>query len=277
MNELIIPNKDIKEMAQAMGPLFQKRPEDMFALMLLAQAEGKHPAIAAQEYDIIQGRPALRSQSAQARFQIAGGKVIWKTRTDTEASATFSHPQGGELTITWTIDRAKNAGLTGKDNWKKYPAQMLSARVVSEGVRAVFPACLSGMYLPEEIEDIHHDQPAEPRNVTPEAVEVQGTVSDAAPDFQKQYLDAGKMIAAIVSTEANGGWTEKQKADLDLRGLLKAAKDSQDAAMALVAVRRAEIANQYRTDPAWTQVVADIVSKGMDLEALDMMKAGLSA
>jgi hypothetical protein len=51
------------------------------------------------------------------------------------------------------MERANAAGLTGKATWKQYPDQMLSARVVAEGVRAVFPACLNGVYLAEEVAD----------------------------------------------------------------------------------------------------------------------------
>ena len=106
-----------------------KTPEHAFALMLVAQAEGRHPATIAQEYDIIQGRPALKSQSALARFQAAGGRIQWVERSDLACEARFVHEQGGELTIRWTMERAKAAQLTSKDNWKRFPAQMLSARV----------------------------------------------------------------------------------------------------------------------------------------------------
>jgi hypothetical protein len=169
MNDLV-PFEQLQRMAAVMGKgkMFGKTPEDLLPLMLIAQAENKHPAIAALEYDIIQGRPAINSKAALARFQASGGRIQWTKRTDTECSATFEHPQGGKLEITWTMKRAETAGLTGKDNWKKYPAQMLSARVVSEGVRAIFPACLSGMYTVEETADF--DLPVVPsmRNVTPE-------------------------------------------------------------------------------------------------------------
>lgn len=152
----LVPFADIRSMAEVMGKtgMFGKTPEQLLPLMLIAQAEHKHPAIAAQEYDIIQGRPAINSKSALARFQAAGGRIQWGDRTDAVCTATFAHPQGGELTITWTMDRAQKAGLTNKDNWKKYPTQMLSARVIAEGVRAVFPACLSGMYTAEEVQDM---------------------------------------------------------------------------------------------------------------------------
>lgn len=147
---------DIERMAIGIaesGLFGAKTPEHAFALMLVAQAEGRHPATIAQEYDIIQGRPALKSQSALARFQAAGGRIQWVERSDLACEARFVHEQGGELTIRWTMERAKAAQLTSKDNWKRFPAQMLSARVVAEGVRAVFPACLNGVYLAEEVAD----------------------------------------------------------------------------------------------------------------------------
>jgi hypothetical protein len=158
-NQLVVHNQsvsDIETMAKAItksGLFGIKSPDQAVALMLVAQSEGRHPASVASEFDIIQGRPALKSQAALARFQAAGGKIQWTSRGPTKCAAKFSHPQGGDLEITWTMDRANAAGLTGKQTWKQYPDQMLSARVVAEGVRAVFPACLNGVYLAEEVAD----------------------------------------------------------------------------------------------------------------------------
>lgn len=182
MNDLV-PLSDIEKMADIFGrnKLFGKTKEEMLQLMILAHAEGKHPAIAVQEYDMIQGRPAINSKAALSRFQASGGKIQWKERTDERATANFSHPSGGTLDITWDIKRAQQAGLTGKDNWKKYPAQMLSARVIAEGVRAIYPACLSGMYTVEEVKDMSYIPPApEPEmEVTIKAAEGQETVIES--------------------------------------------------------------------------------------------------
>lgn len=155
-NGNVLPLRDVQMMAEAIakcGFFGVKTKDQALGLMLVAQAEGRHPATIAQEYDIIQGRPALKSAAALARFQHAGGRIDWIRSDATVASARFRHDLGGELVITWDMDRAKVAGLLGKDNWRKFPDQMLRARVVSEGVRAVFPACLNGMYLAEEVQD----------------------------------------------------------------------------------------------------------------------------
>lgn len=182
---------DLQVMAKAMattGMFGFKRPEEAFALMLIAQSEGKHPATIAQDYDLIQGRPALKSVAALSRFQHAGGSIQWHERTDVLASATFSHKLGGDVTITWSIERARAAQLTGKDTWKKFPAQMLAARVVAEGVRACFPACLNGFYLAEEVQDIEpRNEPAE-RQQAPRMEVTQAPPVDLADPAERDAL-----------------------------------------------------------------------------------------
>lgn len=155
-NNQVISIQDIERMAHAFaksGLFGIKTVEQGVALMLIAQAEGLHPAVAARDYNIIQGRPALKSDALLARFQSAGGKISWHAYTDQSVSGTFSHPQGGSVTVEWTITQAKAAGLTGKDNWKNYPRAMLRARVISEAIRTVYPGVSVGVYTVEEAQD----------------------------------------------------------------------------------------------------------------------------
>ena len=130
-----------------------KTPDQALALMLVAQAEGRHPATAAQEYHIIQNRPALKADTLLARYQQAGGTVKFEELSEKRCAATFSHPASGAFTIDWTIEMAQRAGLAGKDTWKSYPRAMLRARVISEGVRTSFPGVAIGVYTPEELQD----------------------------------------------------------------------------------------------------------------------------
>ena len=147
---------DMERMALAIaksGLFGMKSPEQALALGLLAVSENKPFASICAEYDVIQGRPALKSQACLARFQQAGGTIQWITRSDKECTLEGKHPAGGTLQVTWTMDRANAAGLTGKQNWKQYPTAMLSSRCVAELVRAIYPACLNGVYLAEEVQD----------------------------------------------------------------------------------------------------------------------------
>lgn len=133
-----------------------KTPQQAMALMLIAQAEGTHPALAARDFHIIQGRPALKADAMLARFQNAGGVVEWQDYTDAKVSGRFSHPSASPkpVLIEWTLEQAKRIGLAGKDNWKNYPRAMLRARVISEGVRTVYPGIAVGLYTVEEVQDM---------------------------------------------------------------------------------------------------------------------------
>lgn len=153
----IVPYQEITQMAEAIAKsqLFgMKMPDQVIALMLVAQANNQHPAAAARDYDIINGRPAKKAEAMLRDFIGAGGSVQWHQLADEIADATFSHQAGGSVRIEWTMRRAFTAGLTGKDNWKKWPRQMLRSRCISEGVRTVYPVATGGMHAPEEIQDM---------------------------------------------------------------------------------------------------------------------------
>lgn len=168
----IIPFQELQAMATVIakaGSFGFKTAEQAAALMLVAQADGLHPAKAATHYHIINGKPSLTADAMLARFQTAGGRVNWDAYSDDAVTGTFSHPQGGSVSITWTLARAKKAGV---GNLEKFPAAMLRARCISEGVRTVYPGVIVGMYTPEEVSTF--EQPIR-------TLELE-TVQETAPD-----------------------------------------------------------------------------------------------
>jgi len=190
-----IPVGEIERMALAVansGLFGIKTPEAAMSLMLISIAEGRHPALAARDYDIIQGRPAKKSEAMLRDFLQSGGSVEWHELTDDIADATFSHPQGGKVRITWDMARAKTAGLAGRDMFRKFPRQMLRSRVVSEGIRTTCPMATSGMYVPEEVQEfdapkqIKIEKPVikqeeEPETITAEVIEDEPETAPQAP------------------------------------------------------------------------------------------------
>jgi hypothetical protein len=191
----LVPYEQVQSMAQAMaksGLFGMKTPEQALALMLVAQAEGQHPATIAQDYDIIQGRAARKTHSVLARFQAAGGRIEWHALSDTEADATFSHPQGAAR-IRWTIEMARKIGLAGKDNWKHYPRAMLRARCIAEGVRAAYPAAIGGLLVTEEAQDM------------PSAPKQMGAAEVVAPEIPAELLEAAR-AAADQGLDAYAAW-----------------------------------------------------------------------
>ena len=214
MSNELVPVSALERMAEAVSAskLFGiTNKEQALALMLVAQAEGLHPATAARDYHIIQGRPSLKADAMLARYLNSGGKVEWHEHTDATVSATFSHPAGGSLKIDWDMARAKQAGLGDKGTWKQYPRQMLRARVISEGVRATNPAVATGIYTPEEVQDMEPARKEKEINPQPKALS-EKALKAALSEFEAKGFDAQKVRAAIghdqpwTKDEMNAAW-----------------------------------------------------------------------
>jgi hypothetical protein len=214
------------------GMFGAKQPEQALALMMLAQAEGMHPMIAARDYHIINGRPALKADTMLARFQTAGGSVHWREYTDMACTGIFTHPQAGSVAVEWTIERAERAGLTKNPTWRSYPRAMLRARCISEGVRTCFPGVAVGTYSVEEAQDM------EPVDVTPPSVE--RAVATARPSTA---LTEGEVLDHMAALEAadnlpslaaafSAAWTHAGSASDNIaREKFKAAYDHHKAQM----------------------------------------------
>jgi hypothetical protein len=142
-----------------------KTADEMLPLMIIAQSEGRSFASVVQEYDIISGKPSLKAEAMLARFQKSGGHIQWTELSDARCAAIFSHPQCSPVEIDWDMRRAQQAQIKNH-MWAKYPRNMLKARVISDGVRTAFPACLGGMYTPEEVSEF---APARPQVSPPPA------------------------------------------------------------------------------------------------------------
>lgn len=90
---------------------------------------------------------------------------------DFKGASDQAHP--GEDTILRTLADADTKGLSmcwkkGKDekftrerktNWAQSPRQMLTARVITEGIRLIAPGIVAGVASPEDIEDSHEALP----------------------------------------------------------------------------------------------------------------------
>jgi hypothetical protein len=191
--------------------------EQALALGLLCQAEGRHPAEAARDYHIINGKPSLKSEAMLARFQQAGGRVEWHDYTHDSVSGTFTHPQGGSLKVSWTIKDAERAGLTGNPTWKKFPRQMLKARCISEAVRGIYPGVLSGLYAPEEVAEFG------PVQTEPEPIQIEATSQPLPEPIQRinpmQRLLSDKTDAQREKVTAGAikrGWIKENQTYLDI-------------------------------------------------------------
>lgn len=170
VQEFAVADVQMMAKAAAASGLFGaiKTPEAAFTLMLLAQAEGLHPIQALRRFDIIEGKPAMKADAMLAEFQARGGRVLWKRNDAEGCEGVFTAPGSeGPVPVSWTIADAQRAGLAGKQNWTKYPRQMLRARCISEGIRMTMPGVIVGLYTPEEVSDFDDRRPARATAVAP--------------------------------------------------------------------------------------------------------------
>jgi hypothetical protein len=161
-------------------------PAKMLTLMLLCQSEGRDAITAVNRYDNIQGRVAKRPQAMLEDFLCAGGDVEWHQLTDKVAEATFTPPGGKPLRHAYTWEEAMRAGNNTKDNYRKYPMEMLRSRLIGRALRTVWPAATNAMYTPEELV-------AGEVNITP------ATVQQAQPVamFQQSEPAAAQAVPVI--------------------------------------------------------------------------------
>jgi hypothetical protein len=136
-----------------------------FCLLMLAQAEGLHPMTAVRRYHVIKGQPSMKAAAIQAEFQSKGGAIRIIERSPKAARATFSHPthQPEPIEISFTLEDAKRAQLTGNPMYSKYPEAMLWNRLVASAVRTIYPGIVVGIYSEEEVIDMQYTSPPPPQ------------------------------------------------------------------------------------------------------------------
>lgn len=136
---------------------FRGKPADLAAAMLAGQELGLSPITSMGSFDVIQGRAAARAITLRGLVQAQGHEIVKVDSSSTRCTMKGRRRGSDEWqTVTWTIDRAKALGLTGKDNWKKQPEAMLIARATSELCRLIASDALLGIgggYSTEEIAD----------------------------------------------------------------------------------------------------------------------------
>jgi len=207
MTTALVPMEQMQAMAKSLvaSKMFGFKSEaEALSIMLIAQAEGRSPALAARDYHVIQGRPALKADAMLARFQQEGGIVEWDEYTDAKVTGRFSHPKScpKPVAITWTLDMAKRIGLANRDNWRNYPRAMLRSRVVSEGVRTAYPGIAVGIYTVEEVQDMTKEKDITPTAGAAEAItEEQRVKMSDLHDKVREWLLSGSLTDAYLEIE----------------------------------------------------------------------------
>lgn len=124
------------------------------AAILHGRELGLPPMTSLAGIHMIEGKPSVAAEILRS-LVLAAGHEIEVEETTSARCVLRGRRRGTErwTRVEWTIDQARAAGLTSKDNWRKHPRTMLQARASSELCRLVFPDVCHGMGAAEELQD----------------------------------------------------------------------------------------------------------------------------
>jgi hypothetical protein len=161
----VVPATDVKSLMQmaatlhasGMLPRGIKSPQAAFAIIVTGQELGIPAMTALRSIHMVEGKPTLDAGLMLGLANQRGVQHEWLSNGE-NGTARIQLTAAGKAPYvhTFTVEDAKNAGLLGKDVWKKYQPAMLRARCASAAIRAFAPSLLVGVYTPEEL-----DGPAE--------------------------------------------------------------------------------------------------------------------
>lgn len=204
---------------------------DSIAAVVLTGIElGMGPMESMRGIHIVKGKPTMSSELMLARARKAGVKTRWLETTDRIARLAVTVPGDDAQVMAFSMEDAARAGIAG-DMWKRYPANMLRARCVSNALRAFCPEVLgSGVYEADsgELSDGVPSVEVIARDVTPVTYELGS--GDRGGDLTDDALTALEQAGDLASLEA---------AKRIAKGAYKAARGDEREAIAL-AVRVAE-------------------------------------
>lgn len=134
---------------------FRGKAGEATAAILAGMEVGLQPMAALRSFDIIGGAAAPKAITLRAVVQAAGHEMVLEESTATRCIMRGRRRGSSEWQrVTWTIDRARDLGVTGKDNWRKQPQAMLVARATGELARLIASDAILGIgYTSEEIAD----------------------------------------------------------------------------------------------------------------------------
>ena len=183
----------------------------------------------AETFNMMHHRISKKTDAILASLLEYGGQYEIISRTDEKAEAKFkygkaaytsslvwedclSEPfiyQGKEEVIVNNITSGNTAALVMKPKYrtKRSRMQMIWARCVSDGVRAVCPQACQGVYTPEEVEDfVENEYPSIPVAVVPQAAPAVVPVAAPAAPAQEVAAPVANIEICNAGTMAGKRW-----------------------------------------------------------------------
>ena len=135
------------------GP-FKGKPADMAAAILKGATIGIPPADIGKAIYVVHGTPALYGKTALAIALRHGYQANTLEDTPEAVTVRMTSPQGQEMDVRYTIERAEKEGLV-KGNaaqYKSRPSKMLYWKCIGELTDRMIPHLTGGMPIKEDVQ-----------------------------------------------------------------------------------------------------------------------------
>ena len=183
---------------------------DVLIILMAGHEMGLSPMQAIRGMQVIEGRPTMSAELMVAQcLRHPAICESFEMVESTPEKATYEAKRKGARPqrLSFTLKEAQSAGLTNKDNWRKWPAAMLRARASGALARVVFPDLVGGIYSDDEADEIQPHEPVVVRNLEPSSPSVTTTatapIEDAvfapAPPAAPDHAETIKAILADIA------------------------------------------------------------------------------
>jgi hypothetical protein len=133
------------------------KPDDVLIILLTGRELGLSVMQSLGGIYVVEGRPSVSAEMLSALVlshpeiveafepeELTAQRCVWIAQRRGRPPKKF----------TYTIEDAARAGLTGRDNWKKHPMQMLKARASKLAAQTVFPDLTRNIVLDDEVPEV---------------------------------------------------------------------------------------------------------------------------
>jgi hypothetical protein len=208
-SQALVPLAETMELGKILaqsGFFSDAREASQAVVKVLAGRElGFGPIASMTGVNIIQGKPAIGANLMAAKVK-GSGKYNYREVELTDEACELAFYEGGKEIgrSRFTLVDADRAGLKGKENWKKYPKNMLFARAISNGARWYCPDAFGGVtvYTPEEL-GAEVDGDGDIIDVTPVRVETPAPAPELAKKTNGHKYDSPQDRAAAMMKAVN--------------------------------------------------------------------------
>ena len=227
--------KDQARMFIASGALQRniQKPEQAMVIMMRGRELGLPPMTALSSINFFDGNTVLMADLMKAIVlrDCKGARIDTLKFDDKEAVVEMERPGRKPFQYKYTIEMARRAGLTGKNNWKNHTEVMNLHRATAIGCRDMFPDLLLGCYIPDEADEMRDVTPSEQAKRSADFVAERALETDWLPGIEpkqtaKQFVERVKDVdgGTQVIHGAVQGFLDKEDPD-SAEKLVRAARE----------------------------------------------------